>query len=663
MTASYRLKLTPRQLRLLSAVQRSPALKQQLIAATQVYRPGTHLRCGKRFFEVKKAVGAGLVGCVYLVTEVNSGQSWALKQARNDFAFFREALRLEALVASCVGQNPDAALQSVPVLDLSGHHLFKAFCPQPTLQSILHSGHPDSRQRDTLEAALKQAAGYWHKHGFLLDLSPKNLCWNNTAWLLLDSGPKMHRSPFEEVLEQGRWTDYMQYVEGKLHSARSEPSVLAIKPDAQAAPSRQLAFVRDWWGWFPEDPSPEPDFFFVDIDDSLPEDELLFLAEQISDSGTYQFQATDHPWSTHPLIQQLAIGQWRQQFPTYPLFNLPNQTIDLPLNADSEPLSWNQFVTGLTPSGLGYALQQITPSESLPLPRLTVRPYAHWRDLLTPGNQHRAVDIYCQEPLEDPDSLDALPSGLTETRLNLPGLPPELHAELSLIGPGPEQSPILSQRAILLIPGFRASRRACYALIETLWRSGLKTQFLIAHLGVRNHQNQLLVSGGRWESILLWNSLEYALNCLDIRQVDLVAASHGALGAWLLACLHPAVDRLVLDSPVIRPMHFLAHLALARNENIDELQVELRQKGLPWRPYEVFTQAPQQLKILTLKAEQDTFANLCGSLPVGRTVVYQGRHAATLRHDSRRLGLPQSCVDALLEFLGTEPLKPVKVSV
>lgn len=653
MTPSYRLRLTPRQLRLLSAVQRSPALKQLLIASTRVYDPGTHLRCGSRQFEVEAAVGAGLIGCVYRVRELSSDRSWALKQARGSFAFFREALRLERLVADLVGQHPDAPLQSVPVLDLSEHHLFKAFCPQPTLQSIMHGSSLSPLQRDTLEAALRQAADYWQHQGLLLDLSPKNLCWNGQAWLLLDSGPKLHRSAFEDVLISATWADYLRHVDGKLHTAHSQPSVLSVKASLQSAIPSQLAFVRDWWAWFPEDPEPEPDFFFVDLDHKLPEDELLLLAERHQDA--YLITPTDHPWSAHPLLRRLAAGSWQRQFPAeLPLTGL-EQADRLPLAEHSEPLSWGQFVTGLTPTGLGRALQTLTPPETLAWPTLSVRPYAHWRDLLTPGNAHQAVDIYCQEPLEDPDALQALPAGLIETHLQLPGLSSRLHAEISVIGPDPALQPLgrqTSQRAILLIPGFRASRKACYALIEALWHGGLDAQFLIAHLGVKNADDQLLVSGGRWESMMLWNTLEYALSCLDIRHVDVVAASHGALGAWLLACLHPAVGRLVLDSPVIRPMRLLAHIAAARGEDMTEIQARLRAQGLPWQPYEVFTRPPARLEILTLKAEQDAFAELCGSLPVGRTLVYQGRHAATLRHDSRRRGLPQSCIEALLDFLG-----------
>lgn len=630
--------MTPRQLRLLSALQKSPQLKRKLLSATDEYAPGTWVRCGAYCFIVKEKLGSGLIGCVYRATEQRSGEDWALKQARAPFSFLSESLRLEELVAQLLHERA-GPLQAIEILARTQHHLFKALCTAPTLQYILFHKQLTTQQKNALLDCLHEAATIFEKHHLLLDLSPKNICWEDGRWKLLDCGPKLHRSAFEAVLHKPDWEQYQKYVANKVQSHSSEPSVLRSQKGEPHWAPKHWAFARDWWGWFPEDPDFDPDFFFIQSKADLPEDELLFLAQLHENQS--EIVATAHPWSAHPLIRQVAADCWQAEgFKLPPNWQKPGE---LALNKQSEPLTWPEFVSQIDARGLGKRLKTGLHSvPQMPLPALSVRPYTHWRDLLNPDNAHTASDILCQAPLPDlPDHH----SSLELLHFDLPRLPQGQHARLSLIGR------TAYNKACLMVPGFRADYRACLTLAEALQARGVQRQFMALHLGVYNPQGQLLISGGRWETPLIWNALEYALTALDIAQIDLLAASHGAIGAYTVAHLHPAVQKLILDSPMLSPVELMQFIAKARGEDFEALQQMLHQHDLACRPYTLFSPQQSALSLLSMRPEKDLFADICGPLPGQKTLVYSGRHAASLRHDSAQRGIPEVCLDAIESFL------------
>ena len=669
---------------MLSAIQQSSALKQRLIRSTSELVPGSRVRCGGRTVEIESTLGSGLVGSVYRVRELGTGRPLALKHARANFSFFREALRVEREVAERVGSREDSTLRSVAVVASNAHMMLKELCTAPTLQRLLFNGSVSHAQRAALEQALVEAALLWENERILLDLSPKNVCWDGDRWLLVDSGPKLHRSPFETVLETCRWSDYFAYVESKVRTEISEPSALSVRADDDAVATVALpalvnassnafssgaihasanasthalpntiassshastwVFVRDWWGWYPEDPAPDLGYFLVTVDDGVVDDEAILVAR--STGAGAELERSFHPWADHPLVRRVAARAW-QALPGMPDAppGLDADPDALPVGVDSEPVSWGALVGGVLPMGLGLRLKQLEPDvRSSPQPSLVVRPYAHWKDLADPSLRHSSVDLFCHEPLAGRHVV--LRPELDVIELDLPGLEPWQHARLEIFGHSARG------RAVLLVPGFRADCRAAYPLVRELCRAGIEAQWIVAHLGARNPDGQLLVTAGQTETMLLWDILEYALTCLDLRELQIVAASHGAIGAWQIACLHPAATKIVLDSPLLRPMDVISSVAQCRGEDLSEVRATLAAAGLPHRSYELFTRAPSTLQVLTLRPERDEFAELCGSLPVGRSVIYNGRHASTLRHDAETRGIPAECVRAITDFLG-----------
>jgi hypothetical protein len=160
------------------------------------------------------------------------------------------------------------------------------------------------------------------------------------------------------------------------------------------------------------------------------------------------------------------------------------------------------------------------------------------------------------------------------------------------------------------------------------------------------------VTAGRWELILLWEIIEYCTRSLDINTVDIVAASHGAIGAWFVSCIHPAVRKVALDSPLLQPMKIIGEMTTKRNESLEAISNQLELSGMPSVSYSVFDDPPSNIDVLTIRPEKDLFGQLCGELQVGKCLNYKGGHASTLRHDSGLIGIPPLCIDALSSFLG-----------
>ena len=158
------LKLSHEQLGLLSAVVKSPRLKQQLLAASVVLPVGTCLPVGKELYRVLAFAGAGLIGTVYRVQASDGEQIYALKQIRASVEFLRQLLATEADVAHLL----QAAGWSVaPVLAASETALLKKWVSGPTLQALLMAQTPTQIQTVAVERLLSQAADFYRQKGYL----------------------------------------------------------------------------------------------------------------------------------------------------------------------------------------------------------------------------------------------------------------------------------------------------------------------------------------------------------------------------------------------------------------------------------------------------------------------------------------------------------------
>ncbi len=636
------LKLSEEQLGLLSAVVKSPRLKQQLLAASVVLPVGTCLPLGRQFYRVLAFAGAGLIGSVYRVQACDGEQIYALKQIRASVAFLRQLLATEAEVAALL----QAAGWSVaPVLATSETMLLKGWVSGPTLQALLMAQTQTQIQTVAVEKLLKLAADFYRQKGYLLDLSPKNLVWQESHFCLLDTGPKIQPSPFAQLLLKPDWQQYLAYFSPKLNQAESRPSVLSLNLPEPELRRVYEVFLEPLLTWLPVDAEPLP-FFAQSL--SGPQAEIPFRSKTNLAAGLEI--ATDYRLplrAQNPLLLDLAM-QRRQD----------NASLFLPeiWPAGSSPLALQDCLQNGLNRGLTQAFNQRlnrSPSETAePVrisPRLQVMPYRHWSDLAQPEGGHRPTDIYCHDPL--PMDLDFAERYLSQAqnmrhfRLSLSPWPERAFLELLVVSVG------ACERTYLLLPGFRAKPEAALPLVAALQAGGLEGRFLIAYLGGQNPQGQRLLGGGVLETQLLWYLLEYLTQFWLCPGLTLMAASYACISAVLLSGVHPLIERLVLDSPVKKPMDLLFYLGQCHGVSPQALQAELAKGGLPEQPFEQALRLPQGFPHLVLHPQQDKFTQICGRLDGENTAFYSGKHAASLRHDTWRNGIPQDCLDALLQFL------------
>ena len=642
----YRLRLTSGQLALFSSVTRSDVLKREMIAATAALPEGTVVRLGGRTLRLGAALGTGLVGTVAEARCLDTGALFALKRARASFRVFQESFRLE--VAATEALSRLRALRPARVVEHAPHALLKELLRGETLQRLLLRGALTDAQRASLVEALREAADVSRRLGFLVDLSPKNLCWQD-GWVLLDAGPKTHVTDYGALLEDPGWEPYVRYFErkGSLAPGGSAPSVLSrtrSESDVPQAPAH--AFVRDWWVWIPYDPHVEKDRFFVTLDETQREDEAIFRVDLERGPELTAAPGADPRLVESELLRACAREAWRRQHPELPA--LTGGARPLSLLARHEPISLAALATETEPRGLARVLQKATAErEPLQVPDLHIRPYAHWTDLGRPESAHHATDILCHEPLSAPRPLL---ESLLATRPHFAASVPLSRRD----GPFAELRCLPSgncQRAILFVPGFRASFEAQAPLVEALLERGVEGLFVMTYLGVRTRSGQAQVTGGRWESVLLWDAVDYVTECLGAREAVIVSASHGTIAACLVAELHPRVTGLTLDSSILHPLDLVVRLAESRGESPESAVHALVEQHVP-RPFQCQPPTRGDLRLLTMHPRQDRILSTCGELSAGPVLRYEGGHAATMRHDSAERGVPDACLEALVGFLG-----------
>ena len=638
--SNFSLLLHPLQLQVLRGIQKSAFFKKRLIARTVELEVDAIFRLDHRYFKVKQVLGSGLISVVYEVEDMESGESFALKRSRSRSTFFSEALRLEKEVTDLM-LRIRGALGVVPIIQSNNEHLLKSYCTYPTLQAILFKGEETDEQRAELEKCLLFCCDLEKNYRLLLDLSAKNIVWNGNQWLLIDAGPKIHQSEFSQVAKTGTWESYIDYINSRVTNPKSEPSVLTKEdlntPDLS---HDRWVFIKEWWDWFPLDKEESDAFFFCTVSTTQVANEIIYSW----DARTNQSELLDS-LGNHPLIQRIAKKSWSDLFDKDLPEGLLGPTSEWLFDYQNDPIDWEEFVSEIRPVGMGKRLKELFPSDKkLPLPTLEVVEYRHWRDIFNQPEKHTVTDIFCHNPLPVPRVLNR--PELNSKLISLTSIHSTTFCELEVFGSN------TNGEAILIIPGFRATRAAAYELIRCLDNTHANGHYIVVEIGALNPAGQKLVTAGRWELILLWEIIEYCTRSLDINTVDIVAASHGAIGAWFVSCIHPAVRKVALDSPLLQPMKIIGEMTTKRNESLEAISNQLELSGMPSVSYSVFDDPPSNIDVLTIRPEKDLFGQLCGELQVGKCLNYKGGHASTLRHDSGLIGIPSLCIDALSSFLG-----------
>lgn len=285
----------------------------------------------------------------------------AYKRARARFDVFRQVLAAEAEAARRLPEL--AGLRTAVVVAAGPFGLVKELHEGPTLQRLVAAGELRPAQRAALEEVLRRGARLHAEHGFLADLSPKNLAWGEGGWTLLDTGQPLVRADRPAaLLAEPTWPAYAAAVADRLVGADSRPSAFAGRAGREELDEdavRRRVFLREWWDWFPLDPAPERDRFLVDLDPAAPAPEYLF--EAAADAGAGRVAADADPaLAAAPVVRAAAAAAWRRRHPERPLV--------LPAGAEL-PDDALGLAPGVAPLGLGRALRLAAGLEDAPAPR------------------------------------------------------------------------------------------------------------------------------------------------------------------------------------------------------------------------------------------------------------------------------------------------------
>lgn len=628
-----------------------------MIASTTVLPLGTVVAVNKEVISLRNQLGSGLIGVVYKAQSLKSNkndQIFAYKRARAKFNFFHQVLEIEVKVSDLL--NNLSALKPAYILEITPNGLLKEFCPEPTLQTLLLENKLSAKQKSALVAVLEEAAEIDRQYGVILDLSAKNLAWKN-GWILLDSGPKSHITDFSKVLNNPTWENYFSYIQEKtLKQKISEPSVLSRKTPENKLSAKNFFFVQDWWMWLACDEETDPNYYYIDIDETQKETEFIFSLN-LNEKLIKPTKDAPSELTSSPILQQAAIFSWKKQYPEVEVsFSEIDKDTVLPVSFTSKPITLHTLANQTPPLAMAKALKLFAGQkekndcqEKLLQPTLKVNSYEHWSDLLTNKTNFLPTDIYCHIPLNA--SFKQADEFLSQT-FSFTCSPPNISKDAfcELICMPAEKSKGKNDRAIIFMPGFRASNKAAIPLIKALKEKGLEALFVAAQIGTFNNERQLLLTGGTWETLLLWQTLDYLVDSLGVKEIDIVAASYGTIAAAVTAQAYPQVKRLVFDSSVVRPYDLLIYLSKIQGYDPEKILAEVKNHNLG-EPFEVLMPKREGLKTLTMRPLSDRFMDVCGHLYLDKTLYYESGHAATMRHDIEDKEIPAICLEAIFEFL------------
>jgi serine/threonine protein kinase len=651
-------RLTKTQLAILSSLSRDDNLQKLLVESVTILPRGSLIPVKNEWYRIENIIGSGMTSVVYKVSQLTTAKNYALKLARVNFTFLRQLFDREIELTNYLSNN--SSLKTAKIVNYNETILVKELHYEKTLLHYLRSTKLNPWQISGLEIVIKEAAKIFETRGYVLDLTPKNIVWdeNSSQWLLLDLGPKIHYSSLQNALNQPCLSNYFKYIElkgyleVKTKQTDSYPSVLDRQPgNSVTVKSNIFYFLRDCWMWFPYDRDIPVNFFHAEVASDIPEDEILFKID-LNDS----LSVITHPDGPENLkhsnlIKQIADNAWNNQFGQPGSLIWPTDfKAALKPGDDIGPIEASQFIASLMSIGLGKILQKQFPNGQPPeRPKLKITPYEHWSELNHPESNHKATDIFTNTPLKFPLKF------LNEIEQKFPFI----HTQLPLPDNGSFCEMMISKesrtnQAIVFVPGFRATPEAAASLAAKLLENDVKALFVSAWLGIKNTNGQRLISCGRWESILLWSLIDYLSQTCKIDNFTIIAASHGCVGANIVAAKHPMVSKLILDCPVKQPIALLKHFAAIRKLSFAKIQEILKYNNLPYNDFKLNLAERSGLKTLILRRKMDSFLDLCKPLEGTKTITYEGRHAATMRHDSLARGIPEVCIKSILHFLNKE---------
>ncbi|MCP4664408.1 MAG: hypothetical protein GY856_54185, partial [bacterium] len=283
--------------------------------------PGRVMSVGGRSLVVDHELGQGMMAVSYAVRCRESGQPYALKRARARFDLFRQILTAEAEASRRLPEL--VGLPTARVVAEDEESLLKERYDAPTLQALIVDGALAPAHRKALVATLERGKELLDAYGFHADLSPKNLCWCDDHWVLLDTGEPLVANAFaESVLQRISWDAFLAFYAPKIRSRDSQPSALTVaaRPDElDLGAATRYAFVREWWLWLPCVDEVVPGLLRATFDAAARDDEILFFMEQ--DGGGWHLRAAargDPGTVTPELAMERAVDQWRRSFPDRP---------------------------------------------------------------------------------------------------------------------------------------------------------------------------------------------------------------------------------------------------------------------------------------------------------------------------------------------------------
>ena len=241
----------------LKALTKSSVLKRKMISATRELPASLPVWVGKQqggWTRLKEQLGSGMTGVVYECDNPNI----VYKKSRANFDFFIQMFELEKRVTELLLSHNSICCAQI----LYAHKgvLVKEKVFGQTLQSILIEESLSERQILELEQVIEAYRLFFQDHGFVLDISPKNLCWVD-GWVLIDAGPQIRLKRHPNQISN--WEDYFQIFKHKLVFSESKPSALHLASEVPLIYD-EYVFVREWNQWFPlEDLKRE--LFFVEL--------------------------------------------------------------------------------------------------------------------------------------------------------------------------------------------------------------------------------------------------------------------------------------------------------------------------------------------------------------------------------------------------------------
>lgn len=129
--------------------------------------------------------------------------------------------------------------------------IIKKFTRGRLFNELYLTGDLGSQARCDFEQLRKKAQQLFIDYGIPLDISPDNLIWNGSRWLIMDTAPPALKERCPEWILQSDWETYLDYYQPVMLKSEFGSWISYVHQDIESKKFERHIYIEKLKSWFP----------------------------------------------------------------------------------------------------------------------------------------------------------------------------------------------------------------------------------------------------------------------------------------------------------------------------------------------------------------------------------------------------------------------------